>query len=97
LLSFPLGNYTCEVEWSGEPKQIVHYLEVQVPPQIEAVLPGRGGLGLGLNTAGGNGGGLGQQMVLRPLEAREGSSISLECRADGIPPPIIRWRRPVSL
>ena len=31
----------------------------------------------------------------RPLEAREGSSIDLECRADGIPPPIIRWRRPV--
>ena len=36
----PPGNYTCEVEWSGQPKQIAHHLEVQVPPQIEAILPG---------------------------------------------------------
>ena len=71
------GNYTCEIEWGGVPKQIVHHLEVQVPPQIEAILPG----------------GYGQ--VERPLEAREGSSINLECRADGIPVPIIRWRTPV--
>ena len=32
LLSFLAGNYTCEVEWSGEPKQIVHYLEIQGCP-----------------------------------------------------------------
>ncbi len=32
----------------------------------------------------------------RPIEAREGSSIQLECQAEGIPPPVIRWRRPVS-
>ena len=77
-LSHP-GNYTCEVEWrSGTPKQITHQLQVQVPPQIEAVLPG----------------GMGQ--LDRPIEAREGSSIKLECRADGIPTPIIRWRRRVS-
>ena len=31
----------------------------------------------------------------RPIEAREGSSVRLECRADGIPTPIIRWRTPV--
>jgi len=31
----------------------------------------------------------------RPVEAREGSSVQLECQADGIPPPIIRWRRQV--
>ena len=29
---FLAGNYTCEVEWSGEPKQIVHYLEIQGCP-----------------------------------------------------------------
>ena len=75
------GNYTCEVEWgAGEaPKQIVHHLQVQVPPQIEAVLPAGGLLG----------------QVDRPIEAREGSSVNLECRADGIPTPVIRWRRPV--
>ena len=72
------GNYTCEVEWRGHPKQMIHHLEVQVPPQIEAVLPG----------------GFGQ--MDRPIEAREGASVKLECRADGIPTPIIRWRRPVS-
>lgn len=37
-------------------------------------------------------GGMGQ--VDRPIEAREGGNVRLECRADGIPPPIIRWRRP---
>ena len=40
-------------------------------------------------------GGLGQ--VDRPIEAREGSQVRLECRAEGIPPPIVRWRSPVSL
>ena len=39
-------------------------------------------------------GGLGQ--VDRPIEAREGSQVRLECRAEGIPPPIVRWRSPVS-
>ena len=39
-------------------------------------------------------GGLGQ--VDRPIEAREGSQVRLECRAEGIPPPIVRWRTPVS-
>jgi hypothetical protein len=87
MTPFP-GNYTCEVEWSGSaPKQIVHQLEVQVPAQVEAVLPGgHGGLG-GLGGLGGT--------VDRPLEVREGFSVNLECRGDGIPPPIIRWRRPV--
>ena len=33
------GNYTCEVEWGGHPKQIVHTLEVHVPPHVEAILP----------------------------------------------------------
>ncbi|CAB4068956.1 unnamed protein product [Lepeophtheirus salmonis] len=66
-------NYTCEVEWRGQPLQIVHYLEVLVPPQIEAVLPGG--------------------RIDSPVEAREGSNVQLECRADGIPPPTIRWRK----
>ena len=39
-------------------------------------------------------GGLGQ--VDHPIEAREGSQVRLECRAEGIPPPIVRWRSPVS-
>ena len=39
-------------------------------------------------------GGLGK--VDRPIEAREGSQVRLECRAEGIPPPIVRWRTPVS-
>lgn len=38
-------------------------------------------------------GGLGQ--VDHPIEAREGSQVRLECRAEGIPPPIVRWRSPV--
>ena len=33
----------------------------------------------------------------RPVEAREGSSVKLECRADGIPVPTIRWRKRVSI
>jgi len=37
-------------------------------------------------------GGLGQ--VDHPIEAREGSQVRLECRAEGIPPPIVRWRSP---
>ena len=72
------GNYTCEVEWGGQPISITHKLTVLVPPSIEAVLPG----------------GLGQ--VDHPIEAREGSQVRLECRAEGIPPPIVRWRSPVS-
>ena len=40
-------------------------------------------------------GGLGQ--VDHPIEAREGSQVRLECRAEGIPPPIVRWRSPVSI
>ena len=40
-------------------------------------------------------GGLGQ--VDHPIEAREGSQVRLECRAEGIPPPIVRWRSPVSV
>ena len=83
------GNYTCEVEWSGEPKQIKHHLEVHVPPTIEAVMPGTGGFDpSGLS---------GHGQMERPIEAREGSSVRLECRADGIPTPVIRWRTPVSL
>ena len=39
-------------------------------------------------------GGMGQ--VDHPIEAREGSQVRLECRAEGIPPPIVRWRNPVS-
>ena len=39
-------------------------------------------------------GGLGQ--VDHPIEAREGSQVRLECRAQGIPTPIVRWRSPVS-
>ena len=39
-------------------------------------------------------GGMGQ--VDHPIEAREGSQVRLECRAEGIPPPIVRWRSPVS-
>ena len=73
-----LGNYTCEVEWRGQPLHITHQLVVLVPPSIWAVMPG----------------GAGQPN--RPIEAREGSSMQLECQAEGIPPPVIRWRRPVS-
>ncbi len=88
VLSLPnLGNYTCEVEWSGHPKQIVHTLAVHVPPQIEAILPGSG-YPPGLVAPG---------FVDRPVEAREGSSVRLECRADGIPTPTIRWRKRVGL
>ena len=70
------GNYTCEVEWRGQPIHITHQLVVLVPPSIWAVMP--------------NG------QPNRPIEAREGSSVQLECQAEGIPPPVIRWRRPVS-
>ena len=58
-----------------------------VPPTIEAVLPSsRHSQDLGLV-------GLSRHME-RPIEARVGSSVELECRAEGIPTPQIRWRRP---
>ena len=66
---------------------IVHQLVVLVPPTIEAVLPSfRHAQELGLV-------GLSRHME-RPIEARVGSSVELECRAEGIPTPQIRWRRP---
>ena len=83
-----LGNYTCEVEWRGQPMQIVHQLVVHVPPTIEAVLPSsHHSQDIGLA-------GMGRH-VERPIEARVGSSVDLECRAEGIPTPTIRWRLPV--
>jgi len=39
-------------------------------------------------------GGLGRMDA--PVEAREGGDVKLECRADGIPPPTIKWRKRVS-
>ena len=82
-----LGNYTCEVEWRGQPMRIIHQLVVLVPPTIEAVLPSsQHSQDLGLV-------GLTRHME-RPIEARVGSSVELECRAEGIPTPQIRWRRP---
>ena len=81
-----VGNYTCEVEWRGQPMQISHQLVVLVPPTIEAVLPHH----IAHGSHGGSGGG---QLQL-PVEARLGTSVKLECRADGIPTPVIRWRRP---
>ena len=81
------GNYTCEVEWSGPPLDIVHQMVVLVPPTIEAVLPSSHHTqDLGLI-------GMSRHME-RPIEARVGSSVELECRAEGIPTPQIRWRRP---
>lgn len=74
------GNYTCEIEWrGGPPMQITHQLVVLVPPTIEAVLPNQPGI-------------IGQ--IQMPVEARVGTSVKLECRAQGIPTPTIRWRRP---
>ena len=68
--------------------QIVHQLIILVPPTIEAVLPSsHHSQDLGLA-------GMGRQLE-RPIEARVGSSVDLECRAEGIPTPTIRWRRPV--
>ena len=82
-----VGNYTCEVEWRGQPMRIIHQLVVLVPPTIEAVLPSsQHSQDLGLV-------GLSRHME-RPIEARVGSSVELECRAEGIPTPQIRWRRP---
>ena len=82
-----VGNYTCEVEWRGQPMQISHQLVVLVPPTIEAVLPH--------HIAHGSHGGSGVAGQLQlPVEARLGTSVKLECRADGIPTPVIRWRRP---
>ena len=67
--------------------RIIHQLVVLVPPTIEAVLPSsRHSQDLGLV-------GLSRHME-RPIEARVGSSVELECRAEGIPTPQIRWRRP---
>ena len=79
---FASGNYTCEVEWRGQPLQITHQLVVMVPPTIEAVLPHHDSSGLMIG------------QLQRPVEARLGTPVKLECRADGIPPPVIRWRRP---
>lgn len=35
------GNYTCEVEWSKDHPTVEqwHYLTVQVPPTVEAIIP----------------------------------------------------------
>jgi len=75
------------VEWRGQPLHIVHQLVVLVPPTIEAVLPSsHHSQDIGLV-------GITRHME-RPIEARVGSSVELECRAEGIPTPQIRWRRP---
>ena len=36
MLTFPqcLGNYTCEVEWAGDPIRVTHSLVVLQPPTI---------------------------------------------------------------
>ena len=75
------------MEWRGQPLHIVHQLVVLVPPTIEAVLPSsHHSQDIGLV-------GITRHME-RPIEARVGSSVELECRAEGIPTPQIRWRKP---
>ena len=75
------------MEWRGQPLHIVHQLVVLVPPTIEAVWPSsHHSQDIGIV-------GITRHME-RPIEARVGSSVELECRAEGIPTPQIRWRRP---
>ena len=35
-----LGNYTCEVEWAGDPIRVTHSLVVLQPPTIHKPLIG---------------------------------------------------------
>lgn len=65
------GEYTCQIG-SIVPKEIVHRLEVLVPPKIDHISPSGG-----------------------RVDVTRGSSIRLECRAKGNPPPKIIWMRKV--
>ena len=40
LLSMSPGNYTCEVEWAGDPIRVTHSLVVLQPPTINKPLIG---------------------------------------------------------
>ena len=87
------GNYTCQVEWSGnqEPLTVTHELKVLVPASIDYVrslAPMHSLHSLKNNVVTRDGIELADEGF---IEVREGDNVTLECKGEGIPEPKIDW------